>query len=110
MEERLAGLQIEEVALKLRYRPQSPKLLDVQSQIKVLREIPEIQNARYYDYLSTLLPGLEEAREALARKQRPGNPALAEADARLAFVKKTLEERPVSPPETAGPPGSLGTP
>jgi len=94
VEEKLAGLQIEEVALRLKYRAQSPQLAAVAAEIKELEKIPEIRGAKYYEYLAVRQAGLEKEREEQLKKLRPGNPALAETEAKIAFVKKTLAERP----------------
>lgn len=89
----LVRLQLEEVALALRYREANPHLAELRRKIADLLARPDIRDEIYYAVLGGQLAVLREDRASLITRFREQNPRVFAIDRQIAFAEKTLADR-----------------
>lgn len=90
---KLVQLQVEAVALSLRYRETNPIMIQARQQIDALLAVPDIRNEIYYTALTNGLAMLRMKRAELVKRFRAENPSVVTVDRQIGFVEKTLAER-----------------
>ena len=92
-EETLAQLQIQEVALQAKLRPESPRLRELQAQIESLQSVKGIQNNKYFECLNTNLLALQNERETASKKYKVTNPKITVLDKQINFIQAQLSKK-----------------
>lgn len=82
-EAKLVAFQLDEAKLLVKFRPESPNVINLQAQISELLKRPDIRNQKYFELLEQSTLSLRRERIRAATRFFPGSLQLTILDAQI---------------------------
>ena len=92
-DQKMAELQLEEIAHGIRVREAEEALQNTQAQIASIKNMPNLYGKRYFDFLKDTLTTLRDERKVLPARYRETSQKVAILDAQIAFIQDVLKKQ-----------------